>query len=262
MGRMVRHFRILAGWVVFATVLLAANSSARADDVTVFAAASLRTALDEIGDAFERDTGHRLTRVYAGTPILARQIAQGAPADVFIAANIDWMDWLEAQGRVVSDTRRDLAGNQLVVIAHGADLSPWNELGAEAWVDILDGRPLAMALVDAVPAGLYGRAALGSLGLWDEVGGHVVQTDNVRAALALVALGEARLGIVYRSDARAEPRVSILGVFPEDSHPRIRYPAARVAGREHAASEALLDYLQSAAAREILRRQGFVVDDD
>lgn len=235
---------------------LLAGSAALAD-VTVFAAASLKTALDEAAAAYQAGTGETLTLSYAGSSALARQIQLGAPADVFISANTAWMEALDADGLIAPGTRSDLLANRLALVAHGAgsavEITPWLDLPA-----MLGRGRLSMALVDAVPAGIYGKQALTSLGLWDAVVPRVAQTDNVRAALALVSLGEAPLGITYRTDALADPNVSILGLFPEDSHDPIRYPAAALAGRAETAGP-FLDWLRGAEAREIFESHGFAV---
>jgi len=232
--------------------------AARAESVTVFAAASLKTAMDEIAAGFAEAGGDRATLSFAGSSALARQIQQGAPADVFVSANAAWMDVLEENGRIAPGTRFDLVRNRLVLIAHGAD-APRVEIGpALDLPGLLAGDRLAMALVSAVPAGIYGKAALESLGLWEGVAPLVAQADNVRAALALVALGEAPYGIVYATDAAAEPRVSVAGVFAEDSHPPIIYPAAAIAGRDTPAARRFLDYLRGDTARAALAGQGFL----
>ena len=242
--------------------LLLAAWPAMASDVTVFAAASLKTALDEIAEGYRQKTGAEVTLALGGSSSLARQIEHGAPADIFISASPDWMDRLEAAGRIEAGTRIDLLGNRLVLIAHGvtgaaengrAEIGPGFDLPG-----LLGNGRLAMALVDAVPAGIYGKAALGSLDLWDAVRGQVAQADNVRAALALVASGEAPLGIVYATDATAEPRVGVVGLFPEDTHPPILYPAAAVAGRG-ARAEPFLAYLRDAGAAAVFTRHGFRV---
>ena len=237
-----------------------AAAPATAETVTVFAAASLTTALAEIEPAFEAATGHDLVLSLAGSSALARQIEQGAPADIFISASTDWLDHLEGLGLLEPGTRRDLLGNRLVLVAHGS--APAVRIGPDLDLPGLlgDGR-LAMALVEAVPAGIYGKAALTSLGLWEAVAPQVAQSDNVRAALALVALGEAPLGIVYATDAVAEPRVSVIGTFPEDSHPPIVYPVADLANRDTAAEAAFLAFLAGPEARAALERQGFTVKD-
>ena len=228
---------------------------ARAGEVTVFAASSLKTALDAVAPAFEQETGHKLTVSFAGSSVLARQIEAGAPADVFISASDDWMDYLEKMDLIEPGTRRDLLGNSLVLVGHGPGtaLHDWNDLP-----DRLGVGHLAMALVQAVPAGIYGKAALESLGLWDQLAPQVAQADNVRAALALVALGEAPLGVVYATDAQAEPGVSVLATFPEGSHPPILYPAARIKGSGPQA-QTFLTFLDTKAARQVFVDQGFAL---
>ncbi|MEM8740441.1 MAG: molybdate ABC transporter substrate-binding protein [Pseudomonadota bacterium] len=232
-----------------------ARADTPAATVTVFAAASLKTALDEIGASWEAKTGTQLRAVFAGSATLARQIEAGAAADVVISANPGWMDHLEAQGLIDAASRFDLAGNRLALIGFGpqepVEIGPGLDLAG-----LLGSGRLAMALVDAVPAGIYGKAALHHLGLWDGVAAQVAQADNVRAALALVAAGAAPLGIVYVTDAAAEPRVGILGVFPETAHPPILYPAAATADAGPVA-QAFMVYLRGAEARAALTRQGF-----
>lgn len=229
-----------------------------AETVVIFAAASTRAALEEIAPAFAAASGHELVVSPAGSSALARQIQQGAPAHLFLSANVAWMDALEADGLIAPGGRADLLGNALVLIAHGrvrqTAIGPDLDLSG-----LLQGGRLAMALVDAVPAGIYGKAALTSLGLWRTAAPRVAQTDNVRAALALVAAGEAPLGVVYATDAAAEPAVSVIGRFPADSHPPIVYPVAIVAERDGAPARALLAFLQGPAARAVFERQGFRV---
>ena len=251
-GRLVRRLAPL----LLALALL--PGSARAEPVVVFAAASLKDALEDAAAAWERDTGGEVALSFAGSAALARQIEAGAPADLFVSANEDWMDRLEAEGLIRPGTRRDLASNRLVLIAHGA--AEPQEIGPDLLEALGDGR-LAMALVDAVPAGIYGREALSSLGLWEAMAPRIAQADNVRAALALVARGEAPLGVVYATDARAEPRVSVVATFPESSHAPITYPAAVTAESDHPDARALLDHLASPAGRAAFRRRGFGVLD-
>jgi len=170
------------------------------------------------------------------------------------------VDVLDADGLLAPGTRRDLLGNRLVLIAPGADAAPvaLEDLSAA----LGEGGHLAMALVDAVPAGIYGKAALAHLGLWDAVAPRVAQADNVRAALALVATGEAPLGIVYATDANAEPRVSVVARFPEDSHPPITYPVAAIAGHDDDATRAFLGWLGSAQAQAVFVDEGFTLAGD
>ncbi|WP_108663380.1 molybdate ABC transporter substrate-binding protein [Acuticoccus kandeliae] len=254
---------LLSGFlvVVGGALAVAAPRPAAADDVVVFAAASLKNALDDIGAEWQAETGKSATISYAGSSALARQIQQGAPADLFISANPDWMDTLESDGLIKADTRRDLLGNAIVLIATGKDaasveIGPGFDLSG-----LLADEHLAMALVDSVPAGVYGKASLTALGLWDSVAPKVAQADNVRAALALVARGEAPYGIVYATDAAAEDNVTIVGAFPADSHPPIIYPAALIADSDNVDAAAFLDYISSARAQPLFERQGFTVID-
>lgn len=225
-------------------------------DVTVFAAASLKTALDRIAADWTAQTGTPVTLSYGGTPALAKQIAEGAPADIFLSAATAWMDDLEAKSLIQPATRRDLLGNRLILVAHG----PATPVSIDASLDLaglLDGGKLSMALVDAVPAGQYGKEALQSLGLWAQVEASVVQSENVRAALQLVALGEAPLGIVYASDAMAEPRVTVVGTFPAESHSPIVYPAALTVTADGEAA-AFLDHLAGPSAMAVFQANGFL----
>lgn len=232
---------------------------AQADEVVVFAAASMKNALDAVAQDFEAATGHRVRVSYAGSGVLAKQIIEGAPADIFLSAAENWMDQVEKEGLIQPGTRRDLFGNALVLVGHGAGLSE-TQIGPDTdLAAMLNGGKLAMALVDAVPAGQYGKAALQSLGLWDSVAASVAQTDNVRAALALVSIGEAPLGIVYATDAAADPGVSIIGVFPAESHPPIVYPGALLTGAADAADQAFFNSLSSAEGSAKFAAEGFVI---
>jgi len=241
---------------------LAAPSLALADDdspLIIFAAASLKTALDEIGADWQRETGQVVRLSYAGTSSLARQIEQGAPADLFISADLDWMAYL-ADRKLVGESAA-LLGNRLVLVAPrdsgvALRLSPSAPLAAA-----LDGGRLAVANVQSVPAGRYAKAALESLGLWASLADRLVQTGNVRAALRLVARGEAPLGIVYATDAKAEPLVRVVDVFDESLHPPIRYVVAPVSGSGSPEAPAFLKYLSSPAARAVFESEGFAVLD-
>ena len=239
--------------------LCLAPVGAGAGEVTVFAAASMKTALDEIAARYAEETGNRLVASLAASSALARQIQQGAPADVFVSASTDWMDALEADGLIDPASRFDLLGNRIVLVAHGAGAP---QVAVAPGMDLAgmlgDGR-LSMAMVDSVPAGVYGKAALVSLGVWDAVAPKVAQADNVRAALALVSTGEAPFGIVYATDAAADPGVSVVATFPADTHPPIVYPAARVAASDNPLAADLLAYLRGPAARAAFERQGFSV---
>ena len=229
-------------------------------DLTVFAAASLKEALDEVAQTFEAETDVRVAVSYAGSSTLARQIEFGAPADVFISANAAWMDRLSDKDTLAEGSRVDLLGNSLVLIGPvSADPAPLDVSSAEEFNHALGKGKLAMALVGAVPAGIYGKAALEHLGLWELVAGQIAQTDNVRAAMALVSMAAAPLGIVYKTDAMADSSVSIRAHFPSNSHPPIIYPAAVIANSEHADAQAFLDYLQSPRADDVFTSYGFTL---
>ena len=241
--------------LTLSALALILSAQAALADVTVFAAASLKTALDEIAAGWTETTGTKVTLSYGGTPALAKQIAEGAPADIFLSASVAWMDDLQAKALIQAASRRDLLGNRLILVGQ-AGAAPVTVDATLDLTGLLGGGKLSMALVDAVPAGQYGKEALESLGLWTAVAPSVVQSENVRAALKLVALGEAPLGIVYASDAIAEPGVSVIGTFPEDSHIPIVYPAALTvtAGDE---AGAFLDHLSSPAAQQVFKANGF-----
>ncbi|MBC7280662.1 molybdate ABC transporter substrate-binding protein [Hoeflea sp.] len=251
--------RIALAAAVCLSATLAVPARATAEDITIFAAASMKTALDAIATAWNAETGNSAVVSYAGSSALAKQIQEGAPADVFISAAVKWMDTLEESKLIKPGTRVDLLGNSIVLVAHGAEAAPVEIAPGFDLAGILGENKLAMALVDSVPAGVYGKAALTSLGVWDAVEPKVAQADNVRAALALVAAGEAPMGIVYASDAVAEPRVRIVGVFPADSHPPIVYPAAVIADSAKPEAQAFLTYLSGAKARIAFEGQGFTV---
>jgi molybdate transport system substrate-binding protein len=243
----------LGALAVWAGVLSfsAVAQSADAAQLTVFAAASMGDVMRDLAPLWKAQGGDAFRTSLAGSSVLARQIQQGAPADVFISANAAWMDLLERDGVILPGTRSDLAANTLVLIARDPQ--------AAAQIDkrLGNGR-LAMALVDAVPAGIYGKAALETLGAWPGLAPRIAQADNVRAALALVASGEAPLGIVYATDALAEPRVRVIATFPPGTHPPIRYPVAAVAGGHDAAARAFLAFLRSPGAAGVLRAHGFL----
>ena len=227
---------------------------AMADDVTVFAAASLKSALDRVATAWSAETGHQVLISYGGTPALAKQIEAGAPADIFIAASVDWMDHVQAAGLIDADSRRDLLGNGLVLVGQ-AGAAPMNLLDLPLR---LGQEKLSMAFVDSVPAGQYGKAALETLGLWDAVEPQVVQSENVRVALAFVARGEAAFGVVYTSDAVAEAGVTVVAAFASDSHPPILYPAALTVQAGPAAA-AFLTALEGPAADAVFVANGFTL---
>ncbi|WP_274630496.1 molybdate ABC transporter substrate-binding protein [Arvimicrobium flavum] len=229
------------------------------ENVTVFAAASLKNALDAVNEACAAEVGEKATISYAASSALAKQIEQGAPADVFMSADLDWMAYLSEKNLTKKETETKLLGNSIVLVAP-ADSAASTTIAANFDLAGLvgDGR-LAMANVDYVPAGKYGKAALEKLGVWSSVEGKVAQAENVRAALALVATGEAPLGIVYKTDAAAEKKVKVVGTFPEDSHAPIVYPVAQTADSKDDDTPTFLKCLQSAKAKSLFEEQGFTV---
>jgi molybdate transport system substrate-binding protein len=247
--------------LILAAFGLMAPVPAQAEHVTVFATASLTNAATALADAWSAQTGNRAAMSFAGSSALARQIQHGAPADIFISASTDWMDAVEASGDLRVGTRRDILGNRLVLIAHGTDMAPVTLDETLDLADLVGGARLAMALVDAVPAGVYGKAALTSLGLWDSIAPQVAQADNVRAALAFVTHNEAPFGIVFATDAAVADSVSVIGTFPEDSHPAITYPAAITAHSTSPVAPEFLEFLSSDTARAIWVSYGFSVLD-
>lgn len=249
------------GTLLFAGGAQAQQRTAPPAPLNIFAAASLKESMDEAGAAWQRKTGQEVRSSYAASSALARQVEQGAPADVFISADSDWMDWLQQRKLIDVATRRDLLGNTLVLVApvtsqakplalrKGATLLPL--LGK-------DGR-IALALTGSVPAGKYAKAAFTSLGMWDALQPRAAEVENVRAALLLVSRGETPLGVVYGSDAKADPGVRTLAIFPATSHPPIVYPVARVAASRNPAAQAFVTWLHSRDAAAIFRRHGFSV---
>ncbi|CAN5345944.1 molybdate ABC transporter substrate-binding protein [soil metagenome] len=229
--------------------------------LTVFAAASLKESLDAAAADWSARSGQRVVVSYAASSALARQIERGAPADIFISADADWMDYLAQRNAVDAASRFDLAGNTLVLVAPTAGGATQVALDAASLTRALDaggkGARMAVAEMSGVPAGRYAKQSLQALGLWTTVSDHLAPADNVRAVLAFVARGEAPLGIVYVTDARAEPRVQVVAHFPDNSHARIVYPAARVAAAPAERSAGFLAYLRSQRARAIFLRFGF-----
>ena len=248
-------------WLGLAAAIAMAPAGASAQDgMVIFAAASLKNALDEIATAWSKETGKPMPRIsYAASSALAKQIEQGAPADMFISADTDWMDHVDRKDLIRKDTRFNLLGNKIVLIAPRDSKTTAAVKQGFDLAKALVGGKLAMANVDAVPAGKYGKAALEKLGAWDGVKGNVAQAENVRAALLLVARGEAPLGIVYATDAAAEPNVKTVGDFPADSHPPIIYPAALAREPKSPDAKAFLDVLKSSKARPAFEKQGFTV---
>jgi molybdate transport system substrate-binding protein len=259
-----RRTALLKRLFTIPAVLIALSAApqpvAALDAITVFAAASMRNALEDVDAAFTRATGVKVIASYAASSALAKQIVQGAPADVYVSANVKWMDFLAAKNLVVPGTRTDLLGNRLVLIAPDD-----SKLGK---VEIVQGfniaklagdNRIAVADTKSVPAGLYAKAALQSLGVWAIAEPRLAQAENVRATLAYVARGETPLGIVYATDAKVEPKVKIVGTFPAGSHPAITYPVAGLAESKSKHIGRYLRFLRTQAASAIFERYGFVV---
>ncbi len=248
--------RVGALWLIVHFWLFVAAAPAAAQNLTVFAAASLKDALDEIARDY-RPTA-RVVVSYAASSTLAKQIENAAPADLFISADLDWMDYLEARKLINTRSRVNLLRNRLILIAPADSKATLEIKPGFALAAALGNGRLAMANPAAVPAGKYGKAALERLGVWQSVAAKVAPADNVRAALVLVSRGEAPLGIVYRTDAIADKKVKIVGEFPAGSYPPIIYPAAVIAASKHAQkAQAFLDYLGSARGRAVFARYGF-----
>lgn len=234
-------------------------SPVQAEDLLVFAAASTKNATEDIAKLYAADGKGNVTFSFASSSDLAKQIENGAPAAIFISADTKWMDYLAERNLLVTDSRRDLLGNELVLIAP-IDGNLAIELAADApLADKLDDGKLAMGEPESVPVGRYGKAALESLGIWTQVEPKVARTKDVRAVLALVERGEAAAGIVYATDAAVSKKVKVVAEFPADSHPKIVYPIALVAGKDDEAARAFYDFLTSPQARTVFLEYGFTV---
>ena len=263
MARVVRLLasqRLLA--CVFLILLSAAWStvaSAQAPKLIVFAAASLKDALDEANALYQRDKGQDTATSYAASSTLAKQIEAAAPADVFISADLDWMDYLAKRNLIKPETRANLLGNRLVLIAPVASGGKLSIAPNFPLAQALGNGRLAIADPNGVPAGRYGKAALESLGVWSSVADRLAPAENVRATLALVSRGEAPLGIVYQTDANSNKGVQIVGTFPENTHPAIIYPIAVVASSTNPGASGYVAFLKSSAARTIFEKHGFTV---
>lgn len=228
------------------------------ENLTVFAAASMKNALDDTNAAFTTATGVKVVASYAASSALAKQLEQGAPADVFVSADLKWMDYANEHKLIKPETRVNLLGNKLVLIAPRG--SKIDKVDIAQGFDIAklagDGR-IAVADVKAVPAGLYAKAALESLGVWKIAEPKLAMAENVRATLAFVARGETPVGIVYETDAKIEPNVKIVGVFPEGSHQPVTYPVAATAATRNVATMRYLNFLRTPAAKAIFEKYGF-----
>jgi molybdate transport system substrate-binding protein len=229
-------------------------------EITVFAAASLKNALDAIASDYLQATGNKVKVSYAASSTLAKQIEAGAPADLFISADLDWMDYLDKKGLIKKESVAKLLGNRIVLVGPANSTLAVKISKDFPLAEAIGNGRLAMADVKAVPAGKYGKAALEKLGVWPAVEAKIAQAENVRAALALVASGEAPLGIVYETDAHAEPKVKILDVFPDDTHPAIVYPVAvTTAAKSADAASAFENFLKGSTAQKSFIKEGFTI---
>ncbi len=251
---------LVAAWAVLAPVLGSAQEAGETNAPIVFAAASLKNALDAVAAAWKKEAGKAVTISYAASSTLARQIEQGAPADIFISADLDWMDWLQQRDLIKANSRQLLLGNTLVLIAPADRTTSFKIVtGADLAGALGEGR-LSIGETKSVPAGKYAKEALEKLGMWRAVEGKLAQSDNVRAALALVARGEAPLGIVYATDAKAEPKVRVVDTFPASTYSPIVYPIALTATSRNADAVAFLAYLRAPGALREFVARGFTIE--
>jgi molybdate transport system substrate-binding protein len=255
--RAVRSVLTVAAVALAALWCVAAQAQSR--DLLVFGAASLKNALDDADAQYQRDAGHKIVVSYGASSALAKQIENGAPADIFISADLDWMDYVAEHKLIKPETRFNLLGNKLVLIAP-ADSRINLTIGPNfPLAQALGNDRLAMAEPSAVPAGKYGKAALEALGVWSSVSGKIAPAQDVRATMLLVSRGEAPLGIVYQTDAAADKGVKIVGAFPESTHPPIIYPIAVTTASTHPGAAVYVGFLKSPAAKPAFEKQGFVV---
>jgi molybdate transport system substrate-binding protein len=253
------RLRAAGAAILVALAVIGIVPAASAAEIVVFAAASLKEALDDAVRVYDTQSGDDVKISYAASSTLAKQIENGAPADIFISADLDWMDYLQQRNLVKPGTRKSLLGNRLVIVVPAdsdlkLEIKPDFDLAGA-----LKGGRLAMADPGSVPAGKYGKAALEKLGVWNAVRTAVAPAANVRAALLFVSRHEAPLGIVYATDAAADPEVKIAGVFPPHSYPPIIYPVALTAESKNPGAIRLLEFLVSPAARPIFEKRGFTV---
>ena len=240
------------------TMLCTTLTFARGEPVLVFAAASLKESLEETGKAFTAESGIEVKFSFAASSALAKQLEAGAPADLFASADLKWMDYLDDKKIIRPETRVNLLGNRLVVVAPTTSALTTLDFTAVAFMNALGDGKLATGEVNSVPAGIYAKSALQNLRLWIFVETKLAQSDNVRAALAFVARNEASLGIVYETDARVEPLVKIIAHFPSESHAPIIYPLAITSASKNPEAEKFLRYLNSPSAKAIFEKAGFI----
>lgn len=249
--------RFVALFFLVMALFIFMDRSLAEDSVTVFAAASVKDALDEVSKTYEKEKGVKVVASYGATSALAKQIENGAPADVFISADVDWMNYVETRKLIKSESRLNLLTNRLVLIAPKMSSVAVTIAPGFPLAKLLGNDRLAMADPSAVPAGKYGKAALENLGVWKDVESKTAPTENVRAALALVSRGETPFGIVYRTDALADKGVRIVGEFPASTHAPIVYPVALTSASKNAAATVFFGYLSSPAARAVFEKYGF-----
>jgi molybdate transport system substrate-binding protein len=249
--------RVLISVLLLAGGTLVHAAHAAQQPLTVFAAASLTDVLEQVGRAYTASTGINVRFSFAASSVLARQIEHGAPVDVFVSADQEWMDYLQERDLIAVDTRKDIVSNTLVLVAPAdSRISLRIAPGFDLAKALGDRGRLAMADPETVPAGRYGKEALGKLGVWENVAARVVPGDNVRTALNFVARGEAPLGIVYGTDARGEASVRVVDTFPAESHAPIRYPVAALT-RSAPGARGFVEYLLGAEARAMFAEAGF-----
>ncbi|RTZ17317.1 molybdate ABC transporter substrate-binding protein [Vibrio aquaticus] len=239
--------------IQFLTLLLMSSSSFGQESIRVYAASSMTQALQALSTQFEREHDVKVTLIFAGTSSLARQIEQGAPADIFIAANQKWMDYLLSKEAIDSDAVTIVASNQLVVV--GQQATHLETANAQSWLDTLDGQRLALGQTNAVPAGIYAKQSLQALGVWSNLAGQLAPTKNVRTVLALVERNESPLGIVYLTDALSSDKVHLVGRLPESTHDAIVYPMTTLNEKE--ATQAFSQFVRSPHGQAILQQYGF-----
>lgn len=252
-------FMSLKNWLAAAALIVGINATAvSAEKVTVFAAASLTNAIDEIALEYQKQQPNQIVTVFASSSTLARQIEQGAPADIFISADLQWMNYLADKKRIEEDSNVMLLGNKLVLIA--PKNSKTNQVDIQHntdWLALLDGGRLSVGDPDHVPVGIYAKEALQNLGSWQALEPKLARADNVRSALLMVERAETPLGIVYGSDAVVSDKVKVVGAFPADSHKPVEYPMAIVKGHKNPAVGHFYQYLKSDDAKAIFERYGF-----
>ena len=245
--------------LAFSSTVWSIPASAQSQKLIVFAAASLKDALDEVNAVYQREKGQETATSYAASSTLAKQIEAAAPADVFISADLDWMDYLAKRNSIKPQTRANLLGNRLVLIAPANSAVKLDIAPSFPLARALGNGRLAIADPNGVPAGRYAKAALESLGVWSSVANKLAPAENVRATLALVSRGEAPVGIVYQTDAVADKGVKIVGTFPDNTHPPIIYPIAVVAASTNRGAPGYVAFLKSPTAGPIFEKQGFTV---